>query len=66
LSFCLISTILAASLADLFPSTFVVTALTAALAAASLAFAFKSLALIAAFLAGKALRSCFLSSLTLF
>jgi hypothetical protein len=40
LSLCLISIILAASLADLFPSTFVVTALTAALAAASFALAF--------------------------
>jgi hypothetical protein len=39
LSFCFISTILAASLADLFPSTFVVTALTASLAAASFALA---------------------------
>jgi hypothetical protein len=40
LSFYLISTILAASLADLFPSTLTVTALTAALAAASFALAF--------------------------
>jgi hypothetical protein len=54
LSFCFISTILAASLADLFPSTFTVNNLTSCLTAASFFDAEASFALMAAFFSGGA------------